>query len=234
MYSNTPTTLVFPFSNSLLESILSLWRPSDLGASLCQGPLCMHLYPVNELIFTTTFGRSASALISLPSDYAHRFRQLAWECLQLRTMPMRQRIDPSRLIPSTIPSHTPPAISSQQSNSPFFPTSVMSGSSGSSHLQELVEAALEDYKQQTGIDLAKHTLAGRLQDCKSVDDVTAVLREQTQGFKKFREKDKVLKPLKRVLTILHLLSSVPLSSVPRIAHHVHPVRSEALADVQYL
>jgi STAND-like protein len=110
----------------------------------------------------------------------------------------------------------------------------MSGPSGSSPLQGLVEAALEDYKQQTSIDLANHTLAGRLHDCKSVEDVTAVLREQTQDFKKFREKDKVLKPLKRVLTTLHLLSSVPLSSVPRIAHYVHPVRSKALADVQYL
>jgi hypothetical protein len=76
----------------------------------------------------------------------------------------------------------------------------MSGPSGSSPLQGLVEAALEDYKKQTGIDLANHILAGRLQDCKSVGDVTAVLRVQTQDFKKFREKDKVLKLLKRVLT----------------------------------
>ncbi len=41
------------------------------------------------------------------------------------------------------------------------------------------------------------TLADCLQDCHSVEDVTAVLREQAQDFKKFQEKDKVLKPLKR-------------------------------------
>jgi len=110
----------------------------------------------------------------------------------------------------------------------------MSGPSGSSRLRELVEAALEDYKRQTDIDLNRHTLADRLQDCNSVEDVTAVLRERAHDFKKFREKDKVLKPLKNVLTILHLLSSVPLSSVPRVAHHVHPVRWKALADVQCL
>ena len=149
-------------------------------------------------------------------------------------MAMRQRIDPSHLIPFATASHTLPIISSQQSNSPFFPTSVMSGSSGSSHLQELIEAALEDYKQQMGIDLAKHTLASHLQDCKSVEDIAAVLRKQMQDFKKFWGKDKVLKPLKRVLTILHLLSSVPLSAIPHIAHHVHLVRLTALANVQYL
>src|SRR5258708_5718056 len=103
--------LVFPLSNSLLESIRC---PLDLGASLCQGPLWVHLYPVNEFIFTTTFGRSASALISLPSEYAHLFRQLAWECLQLRTMPMRQCID--LLIPSPLPPRPTPFPSFHPSN----------------------------------------------------------------------------------------------------------------------
>jgi STAND-like protein len=105
----------------------------------------------------------------------------------------------------------------------------MSGRSGSSRLWKLLEAALVDYKQQTGIDLAKHPLADRLQDCNSVENVTAVLREQAQDFKKFQEKDKVLKPLNNVLTILHLLSSVP-----RIAQHVLPVRPMVLTDVQCL
>ena len=82
----------------------------------------------------------------------------------------------------------------------------MSGQSGSSHLRVLFEAALEDYKQQTGIQLAEHPLAGRLQDCNSVEAVTAILREQAQDFKEFYEKDKVLKPLKKVLTVLHILS----------------------------
>jgi hypothetical protein len=80
----------------------------------------------------------------------------------------------------------------------------MSDQPGSSHLRVLFEAALEDYKQQTGIQLAEHPLAERLQDGNSVESVTAILREQA---KEFREKDKVLKPLKKVLTILHRLSS---------------------------
>jgi len=85
----------------------------------------------------------------------------------------------------------------------------MSDQSGSSHLRAsvLFEAALEDYRQQTGIELAKHPLAERLQYCNSVESVTDILREQTQDFKEFREKDKVLRPLKKVLTVLHSLPS---------------------------
>ena len=84
----------------------------------------------------------------------------------------------------------------------------MTDQSGSSHLCVLIGAALEDYKQQTGIELAKHPLAERLQDCNSVESVTAILREQAQDLKEFRERDKVLKPLKKVLTVLHRLSFV--------------------------
>ena len=74
-------------------------------------------------------------------------------------------------------------------------------------MRVLFEAALEDYKHQTGIELAKHPLAERLQHNDSVELVTAILRDQAQDFREFREKDKVLKPLKKVLTILHGLSS---------------------------
>ena len=90
----------------------------------------------------------------------------------------------------------------------------MSDQSGSSDLRVLFEAALTDYKQQTGIELAEHPLAERLQDCNSVESVTTILREQAQDFKKFQDKDKVLKPLKKVLTVLHKLP------VANIAQHV--------------
>jgi hypothetical protein len=79
---------------------------------------------------------------------------------------------------------------------------------GSLRLLALFETALEDYKQQTGVELAEHPLATHLQDCNSVESVTAILCEQAQDFKEFREKDKVLKPLKKVLTVLSILPSV--------------------------
>jgi hypothetical protein len=83
-----------------------------------------------------------------------------------------------------------------------------------------------DYEQQTSIDLAKHTLADRLRDCNSVEDVATVLSKQAKDFKEFREKDKVLKPLKKVLTVQHLVSSAP-----SIAKHVGLVRLKVLTDM---
>ena len=64
------------------------------------------------------------------------------------------------------------------------------------HWQVLFDAALQDYETQTGIVLANHPLAEQLQNCHSVESVTAVLREQTQAFSEFRGRDKILKPLK--------------------------------------
>jgi hypothetical protein len=78
--------------------------------------------------------------------------------------------------------------------------------SGLSHLQVLFEAALQDYEKQTGIALAKHPLANKLQNCDSVESITAVLHEQTQAFSEYWEKDKVLKPLKKAVSVLCKLS----------------------------
>ena len=91
----------------------------------------------------------------------------------------------------------------------------MSDQPGSSPLRVLFEAALEDYKQQTGIELAKHPIAECLQDCNSVESITDIIREQAQDFNRFREKDKVLKPLKKVLSVVQILSS-PAAD---LAHH---------------
>ena len=98
----------------------------------------------------------------------------------------------------------------------------MSDQSGSSRLRVLFETALHNYEQQTGIELAKHPLAERLQDgnLNTVESVTAILCEQAQDFKEFREKDKVLKPLKKVLTVLHIFSSQIPTSATHSAHGI--------------
>ena len=83
----------------------------------------------------------------------------------------------------------------------------MGGQPGSSRLQVLFEAALHDYERETGIVLDKHPLAAQLQNCDSVESVTAVLFEQTQAISDFERKDGVLKPLKRVVSVLHDLSA---------------------------
>jgi hypothetical protein len=83
----------------------------------------------------------------------------------------------------------------------------MSDQSGPSHFQELLEAAIRDYEKHTGKTLTNHPLAEKLQSCDSVESVTAVLREQTETSSEIRGKDRVLKPLKNVLSVLHKLSS---------------------------
>ena len=91
--------------------------------------------------------------------------------------------------------------------STFTTTFSMSDQSGSSQLRVLFEAALQDYEKQTGIALANHPLAEKLQDCHSVEAITAVLRDQTQAFSEFRGKDKVLKLLKHAVSALYKLSA---------------------------
>ena len=83
----------------------------------------------------------------------------------------------------------------------------MGDQSGSFNLQVIFEVALQDYEKQTGIALAKHPLAEQLQNCDSVESITAVLRDQTQAFSQFLENDKVLKPLKKVVSVLYKLSA---------------------------
>ena len=97
----------------------------------------------------------------------------------------------------------------------------MSDQSGPSHFQALFEAAFRDYEKQTGKTLANHPLAEKLQSCDSVESVTAVLRKQTETSSEIRGKNKVLKPLKNVLSVLHKLSSA--SSV-NLVHHLGLVR----------
>ena len=66
---------------------------------------------------------------------------------------------------------------------------------------------MQDYEKKTGIVLAEHPLAEKLQNCNSVESVTAVFQEQTQAFSDFRGGDKVLKPLKTIVSVLHKLSA---------------------------
>ena len=119
-------------------------------------------------------------------------------------------VDPPARTNAPFQSHSPP------------PTFDMSDHSESSHLRVLFQTALDDYEKQTGIELAKHPLAERLEGCNSVEAVTDIIREQAQDFNKFQEQDKVLKPLKKVLTVLHIISSVP--SVADFTQHVGLVR----------
>ena len=67
---------------------------------------------------------------------------------------------------------------------------------------------MRDYEEQTGILLANHPLAEQLQNCQSVDSITAVIQEQARAFSKFREGDKIMKSLKSIVSALSRVSAV--------------------------
>jgi hypothetical protein len=67
--------------------------------------------------------------------------------------------------------------------------------------------------------LAEHPLAERLQECDSVESITAVLHEQTQAFNRFRGKEKVMKLLKNAVSVLYKLSAcAKLAEVIGVVH----------------
>lgn len=96
----------------------------------------------------------------------------------------------------------------------------MSDHSIPSRSQVLFEAALQDYEVQTGKALTKHPLAEQLQNCDSVESVTAILHEQTNAFSEFHGRDKISKVLKNAVSVLH-----KLSASADLGQAIGPVRS---------
>ena len=74
--------------------------------------------------------------------------------------------------------------------------------------QSFFEDALQDYENQTAITLANHPLAEQLQNCQSVDSITALLQEQARAFSNFQGSDKIMKSLKSVVLILSKVSGI--------------------------
>ena len=100
----------------------------------------------------------------------------------------------------------PPALYHSNIDSHFL--SHMSDPSQSSRFRALFEAALQDYQIQTGTTLVNHPLAEKLQNCNSVESVTAVLQEQARAFNEFLgDNGRITKSLKGIVSVLYTLSS---------------------------
>ncbi|KAI0258054.1 hypothetical protein BC834DRAFT_152081, partial [Gloeopeniophorella convolvens] len=89
-------------------------------------------------------------------------------------------------------------------------TSNMIPPSESSRFRSLFEAALKEYREHTGTDLASHPLYDRLQSCKSVESVTDAVKEQARAFGEYRKGDRAtqllvtkLKPLVDTMLVLN-------------------------------
>ena len=76
-------------------------------------------------------------------------------------------------------------------------------SSLSSAFRILFDAALQDYKDNTGKSLIDHPIAKRLEACESVNSIIAILQEQARSFREFRENDgKLMKALNSSVDVL--------------------------------
>ena len=88
----------------------------------------------------------------------------------------------------------------------LFPMSDTTDQSTSSHLRALFKSALEDYETKTKITLDKHPLAKQLENCNSVESITAILQDQARAFGEFRGRDRIMKSIKRTVSFLYNLS----------------------------
>jgi hypothetical protein len=98
----------------------------------------------------------------------------------------------------------------------------MTDQSRSAHFQVLFEPALRAYERKTGITLAQHPLAVKLQSCHSVDDVTVLLQAQAKAFSDFQTNDRITKAIKTTVSILN-----PLSDAASLADAVGLVRQKS-------
>ncbi len=92
-----------------------------------------------------------------------------------------------------------PPITGIMSSHPQIPTS-------SSQFKLILDAALSEYKKQTGNDLSDNWIAKELQTCDTVEAVLDIIQHQAEVFDKFRGADKKL--MKWIGSSVHVLYTI--------------------------
>jgi hypothetical protein len=78
---------------------------------------------------------------------------------------------------------------------------------GSSPSRELFESALRDYETTTNLTLAKYPLAEPLQNCHSVESISAFLQDKAREFGDFEGRNEMMKSINSTVSILCELST---------------------------
>ena len=127
----------------------------------------------------------------------------------------------------------------------------MAHQSESARFQTLFEAALQAYEKKTGVSLAQHPLAIKLQSCDTAEAITGLLQNQAQAFRDLQGSDKIMKTLQSTVSNLSKLSSASsladafglvrqkglmacLASLKFIYRHSHLPRRYRLVSLSYL
>ena len=106
--------------------------------------------------------------------------------------------------------------------------------SSESTLQALFNAALQDFKDKTGIGLVDHPFAKRLETCQSVSSITEIFQEQAQGFRELRENNgKLMKALSSSVDVLcsPTISSALSQAIGLVVRPIHLLVFLALMDI---
>ena len=75
--------------------------------------------------------------------------------------------------------------------------------------QAILDKALDDYREQIGIELDKHPFADELRGRDSPDDVLKLLEDKANAFKAYRDGNrKLISRLSPVVQVIHTLSGV--------------------------
>jgi len=86
---------------------------------------------------------------------------------------------------------------------------MSSTATSSPHFQSILNAALENYSKQTGIDLISHPSTHKLRSCHTSEDVFQLLQEREAAFKDYRNKNrKLINCLHPVIQVVHGFSRV--------------------------
>jgi fungal STAND N-terminal Goodbye domain len=78
-----------------------------------------------------------------------------------------------------------------------------------SNLPTIIDAALDEYTKQTGINLAQNPFSHKIHPSDSPDDILALFQEREKEFKEYRDGNRnLISCLKPVVQILHALAGV--------------------------
>jgi hypothetical protein len=91
-----------------------------------------------------------------------------------------------------------------------------------SSFQDLVDAALSQYSQKTGKDIATDPLTARLLPCHSSDAVLSILQEQAHAFNQYRNGDWKIQLMRRLKPTVDILLALSTSGV--FGEGIGPVR----------
>ena len=82
-----------------------------------------------------------------------------------------------------------------------------------SRFQDLFNAALREYAQKTGKDIATDPLTAKLLPCNSSDAVLTILQEQARAFNQFRNGDWKVQLMRRLKPTVDILLGLSTSGV---------------------